>query len=230
MVIVPAGYARIGADASDHDATAHERPARLVHIKRDFAIGRTEITVGQYMAFATATARPLAACRPAADVSDPRLPIVCVSWRDAAAYAQWLSQRTSRKYRLPSEAEWEHAARGGADTRFISGHELSHQQPQLRSPSPAPARRSSPAVSSTANGLFGVHGNVAELTADCWQSTPADAARRRQRRQPRHMRGTLMRDAGIDEPASAARLSARRPVTIDARSATLGFRVVRELD
>ena len=91
LVIVPAGFFRIGAAAGDPDATANERPGQTVRISRPFAIGRHEVTVGQYAAFLKATGGQVPACSGARDIGDPRLPVTCVSWRDAKAYTTWLS-------------------------------------------------------------------------------------------------------------------------------------------
>ena len=228
MVIVQAGYFRMGADASDTDATENERPRRLVRINASFAIGRHEITVGQFQAFSKATGRALPACIPARNTSDPRLPIACVSAQDAHAYTRWLREKTGLAYRLPSESEWEYAARGGVQTRFVTGQTLPRDAAKVG----LWGARLNLVGSYAANGygLHDVHGNVAEITADCWTGSVArlpgdgtaagtrfDCSRR------------ALRDATAEEPAKAARLSARRPIPVDARLPGVGFRVVRDL-
>jgi formylglycine-generating enzyme required for sulfatase activity len=126
MVAVPAGSFAMGSERGDAD----ERPIHPVRVSRPFAIQRFETTVEEYATFVASTARPVAAgCAHYVDghtAPDPvrswrqpgfdqtvRHPVVCVSYDDAAAYAQWLSAATGRRFRLPSEAEWEYVAKYG---------------------------------------------------------------------------------------------------------------------
>ena len=107
MVLLSPGRIRLGCfgtDCSDPGA-----PGRLVVFGRAFAVSKYEVTDIDYAPFATATGRSA----PLVLAGDARRPVVNVSWHDAVAYAAWLSEQTSREYRLPSEAEWEYAARAG---------------------------------------------------------------------------------------------------------------------
>jgi formylglycine-generating enzyme required for sulfatase activity len=139
MLMVPAGRFLMGTAPEYQIAT--EVPAELspveIRIDRPFALGRFEVTRGEYAAFAKATGRDTTPVRcrtwveerkgfrdlditwdAALVPSQPtdRHPAVCIDWYDAAAYAKWLSERTGQRYRLPSEAEWEYAARAGTRT------------------------------------------------------------------------------------------------------------------
>ncbi len=142
MVVIPPGSFQMGSTPEETDResmpplyAANEKPRHQVTIQKAFAIGKVEITKAQYSAFAAATQRDdgffcriydskgvLFVTTPGKTWKDPGFPqtddhpVVCVSWDDAAAYANWLSSKTGKKYRLPSEAEWEYAARGGTAT------------------------------------------------------------------------------------------------------------------
>lgn len=130
LVVVPAGEFRMGAAGGEEGRP--EGPVHTVHIARAFALGRHEVTQAQFAAFVSATGHAMGGgCQvwagewrtpPDADWTDPGYgrmpfddePVTCVSWNDAEAYVQWLARRTGRHYRLPSEAEWEYAARAGS--------------------------------------------------------------------------------------------------------------------
>ncbi len=137
MVVVPAGTFVMGTPTAGpaSGADAAEREVVVVEIRHPFAIGRHEVTRGEYARFiADSGHEPQAGCRvwdpalgrfsedgrrgwqdlatPAAPTDD--LPVSCVSHGDAQAFAQWLSSKTGSRYRLPSEAEWEYAARAGS--------------------------------------------------------------------------------------------------------------------
>lgn len=140
MIVVPAGGFVMGSNRHDQ-----ERPAHRVRVRK-FAIGRHEVTRGEYAAFVDATGRadavgcrvlnaaagrgndPLASWRaPGSAQHDDGHPVVCVSWADAQAYAAWLSGQAGAPYRLPGEAEWEYAARSGTATRRYWGDRATGQ-------------------------------------------------------------------------------------------------------
>lgn len=135
LVVVPAGEFTLGTSIDDPEAdvTRGEAPPLAVTMTRAYAIGRTEVTVAQYRAFVAATQyASLGECRHVdaggwvsertRDWQNPGFPqgpddpVVCVSWDDAKAYVDWLTKTASKTYRLPSETEWEYAARGGTTT------------------------------------------------------------------------------------------------------------------
>lgn len=126
----------MGSPAEEEGRGPNEGPVHRVQIDKDFALGETEVTVGEFRAFARATGYRtdaeknvlgVSGCRNLSTMEwreeqrwdnpgfsqNERHPVVCVSWHDARAYATWLSHKTGKGYRLPSEAEWEYAARAG---------------------------------------------------------------------------------------------------------------------
>ena len=164
-----------------------------------FALGRYEVTRAEYAAFAAATGRDPDSCfgygvdrGPGTDWRSPGYPqtdghpVVCVSWDDARAYVRWLSRETGASYRLPSEAEWEYAARGGTTTRWYWGGDSTGQCGNANGADAAARRRlgdwtwtqpcddgrvfTAPVGTFGANGfgLFDVAGNAAEWVEDCW--------------------------------------------------------------
>ena len=175
MIELPGGTFRMGSPETEKGRTKDEAPRHRVTLK-PFAIGQTEVTFAQYDTFARATGRRMPRDQGAGRASRP---VVDVSWLDANAYAAWLGERTGDGYRLPTEAEWEYAARAGTETPFWSGACLGADQAIFDSsrsypgcpPKPrGPRRPPVPAGSLPANpwGLYEVAGNVAEWVQDCW--------------------------------------------------------------
>ena len=113
MVVVPPGEFRMG-DIQGSSST-DERPVHRVRIPRPFAIGRYEVTFDEYDVRARLKRRALPSDQ---GWGRGRRPAINVSWKDAVAYAEWLSKQTGKRYRLPTEAEWEYAARAGTETAY----------------------------------------------------------------------------------------------------------------
>ena len=112
-----------------------------------------------------------------------RRPVINVSWEDAVAYTAWLSEATGERYRLPSEAEWEYAARAGSVTKYSWGNEVGHNRANCyRCGSQWDREMTAPVGSFRPNvwGLHDMHGNVWEWVQDCWngnyQGAPTDGA------------------------------------------------------
>ena len=125
LIIIPAGAFLMGCDTG----AENERPVHRVFIE-EFAIGRFAVTNRLYRIFVEDTQRE----RPQ-NWNDPRFnhpeqPVTSVSWFDAIAYCEWLSEKTGKLYRLPTEAEWERAARGGLEGKLYTwGNEAPQHQP-----------------------------------------------------------------------------------------------------
>jgi formylglycine-generating enzyme required for sulfatase activity len=178
MQLIPPGTFLMGSPEQDRDAADDEKPQHRVSIPQVFALGRFPVTFEEYDRFAAATWRRKP---PDQGLGRGRRPVVNVSWQDAAAYCDWLSQQTGRRYRLPTEAEWEYAARAGTESRWSFGDEEAdldtHGWYRANSGSrthPVGGKRPNPW------GLYDMHGNVWEWVQDAWHSshegTPADGS------------------------------------------------------
>ncbi len=158
---------------------------------------------------------------------DPKLPVTCVSSLDTAAYAAWLKAKTGLGFRLPTEAEWEYAARSGSTGAYLSGPELNRADANV-----GPAARLIAVGSYPPNkfGLHDIHGNAAEIVSGCWTSSPSVLAGDGTRPiAPFGCSSHVLRDGHAGESAAMTRLSARRAIEPDARSPGIGFRVARDL-
>ena len=165
MVVVPAGSFMMGAPEDEVEGSPDERPVHRVDFAAPFAIGKYEVTVRQWRA-----------CEAAGRCDDvvvdgPKSPAILISWDDAQEFLAWLSERSGQEYRLPSEAEWEYAARAGTKTAFHFGQRLSVTEAAFGG-SAFFDNLPSDIGSFPANawGLHDVHGNAAEWTQDCWNA------------------------------------------------------------
>ena len=175
LVVVPAGRFRMGC-VSGRDCEDDEQPVHEVELA-SFALGVYEVTFEDYDRFVQATGH-----RRPGDRGWGRggRPVIDVSWEDAAAYVAWLSRETGESYRLPSESEWEYAARAGTTTRYSWGQDIGRNLANCRDcGSRWDGDQTAPAGSFAANGwgLHDMHGNVWEWVADCWHENYARAPR-----------------------------------------------------
>ena len=139
MVVVPAGSFRMGSPSGEAGRNDDEGPAHRVEISKPFAIGRFEVTRGEYARFVSETGdSPGTTCwtyeggeweeRTGRNWRSPGFaqadshPAVCVNWKDARSYVAWLSRKTGEAYRLLSESEWEYAARAGTTSSRYWGN------------------------------------------------------------------------------------------------------------
>ncbi len=206
MIVIPAGSIRIGASFAE--GGDDEWPIHDVVISRPLAVGKYEVTKFEFAMFVEAAKHSIGfSCRYLAEVDweegvswhypgfpqTNRDPVVCVNWEDAKAYVAWLSQKTGETYRLPSEAEWEYAARAGAADRYFFGNSVSKLcqygngvdasssfKWQNKKCKDGYGARTAPAGSFLPNkfGLYDTIGNVWEWLDDCWNDgyvgAPAD--------------------------------------------------------
>jgi formylglycine-generating enzyme required for sulfatase activity len=164
MVVIPAGRFLMGSPESEAGRERNEGPQRWVDVPR-FAIGKFEVTQGQWQAVMGDNPSLFKGC-------GPNCPVENVSWHDAQEFVRRLSQRTSQNYRLPSEAEWEYAARAGTTTEYFWGDRFTNffaGQRANNGNSTVAVGRYSP----NAFGLHDMHGNVWEWVQDVWHSNYA---------------------------------------------------------
>ncbi len=273
MVVIPTGSFRMGATADEDDHIEAGLPQHTVTIGKGFAMARTAVTVGEFREFVRASGYvPDSVKLGGASVYDERsgalrddasatwqddyagrkaddnLPVVNISWNDAKAYTDWLGQRTGKVYRLPSEAEFEYALRGGTTTRYWwgdgtptrpvenltgsgdrsrSGRRWSHAFRGYRDGYWGPA----PVMSFAANpfGLYDINGNVSEWVLDCWHDNyiraPDDGSAWLNPGCPTH----VVRGGSWGSSPEQVNSAYRQGANGDARSGRVGFRVVREL-
>ncbi len=272
-VIVLAGSFIMGSSAFEDGRKDNEGPQHRVTFRRGFAIGRTEVTVAQFRTFVDTTGYHTDAEKQGHTIvydnysgrlterkdlnwemnyegrkAEDNDPVVHVSWNDAHSYVRWLSLETGKPYRLPSEAEFEYAVRGGKTTRYWwgDGRPTRTVENLTGEGDVSKGRRQwetyfedyddkywgpAPVASFVPNpfGLYDIGGNVAEWIMDCWHET--------------YLRGPVNGSAWVnpgcklrvvrgaywasspDQARSAFRLSARP----DRRDARIGFRIARDL-
>ena len=167
MVVIPAGEYRRGC-RSDCNPLPHTKPVQKVRVE-SFELGKYEVTFAEYDRFTAATGRERADDE---EWGRGRRPVILVSWEDAVAYTRWLSEQTGERYRLPSEAEWEYAARSGTKKKKYSwGNEIGSNRANCDGcGSQWDDRQTAPVGSFPPNrwGLHDMHGNVREWVRDCW--------------------------------------------------------------
>ncbi|GLQ46397.1 hypothetical protein GCM10007862_14480 [Dyella lipolytica] len=273
MLVIPTGNFMMGAPDGEPGRSDAQLPQHQVSLDKGFALSQADITVGQFREFVRASGyKPDSVTIGGASVYDERtgvmrddssvtweddyagrsaadnLPVVNISWNDAHAYVQWLSQRTGKKYRLPSESEFEYALRGGTTTRYWWGKSTPSSKVENltgsldRSPSgrrwshafqgygdgywgPAPVMTFAP----NPFGLYDIDGNVSEWMSDCWHDNyiraPVDgSAWVNPGCSTRVVRGGSW-GSSPEQVNSAYRQGADASV----RSGRVGFRILREL-
>ncbi len=178
MIPIPAGCFVMGSPPDEPERDADEGPQREVCVQ-PFEIGQREVTFADW----DACVLDQGCTKNPSDEGWGRgdRPVINVSWEDMKEYLRWLNRLTGKGYRLPSEAEWEYAARAGTTTPFSTGACITTDQANYDGtfeyagcgqPSDVNLGRTAPAGSYPPNpwGLLDMHGNVSELTDDCWNA------------------------------------------------------------
>ena len=279
MVVLPAGTFMMGSTPEETtlaevraDAAEREQPKHAVTLARAFAIGRYEVTLAEYRAFVTATNRPDpdrcitwteandtwgevdgASWQNAGFYQGEDHPVGCLDLKDVRDYSAWLSDVTGERYRVPSEAEWEYAARGGTATNQTWGDTMEHMcrfanASDLTRADVHKGVRDTPtrffecrdgfvytapvgSFPPNAYGFYDMVGNIWEWVEDCfivgYEGAPTDGSVRYDENNCDRL---IVRGGGWYARNWFMRPAGRSREHPDYRSTTLGLRVVREID
>ena len=275
MVVIPAGEFTMGSPAAEAGRGVDEGPQRQVTMAL-YALGRSEVTVAEFRRFADETGFKTEAERDARAqgcsgfiYADPAVtnpggpavtswrspgltqaeshPVLCVSWNDARAYAQWLSKKTGKRYRLPSEAEWEYAARAGSVSARYWGEDpvqacrFANVADQSRFQTWGFGQKhectdghyfTAPAGGYAPNrfGLYDMLGNAWEWTEDCWNASYAGAPVDGSAWLAGDCAQRVCRGGSWSTVPRFARSASRYKNTADHRDNLTGFRLARTVE
>jgi formylglycine-generating enzyme required for sulfatase activity len=225
LVIVPSGEFDMGSSAKPT-----EQPAHHVSIPKDFAIGRRDVTFAEWdrcVAQSGCKSSP-------ADQGWGRgdRPVTNVSWDDAKEFLSWLSKTTGKSYRLPTEAEWEYAARGGSTSPYWWGKDVGAGHAHCAECGGSNDGKTEPVGSFHPNafGLYDTAGNAAEWVEDCWNPSYRGAPNDGSAWTNGDCSLRVLRGGSFADGAIAVRSSARFRYDEDVRYYANGFRVARDLD
>jgi len=219
MVAIPAGNFLMGSDSAED-----EKPIHHVRVEA-FSMAKHEVTLEQYRAFALATGR----LAPQYTAENSNSPAAYVSWSDALAYAEWLSDKTNKPFRLPTESEWEYAARAGTTTPFFTGEKLKAAN-CVGCDSKWGGKSAAPVGSFIPNefGLYDMHGNVWEWVQDCWTDNYSGRTKSADAVGPETCERRVLRGGSWYNDADYARSSYRGNEVATFRDTGVGFRVVHD--
>jgi len=243
MVRIPAGRFQMGDIQGGGDSD--EKPVHWVSVGK-FAMGKFEVKVGEYLRFVRKTGSHAPEWMEAGNkyniktgmdnyykkfgsaLTNENHPIVGISWHDAVAYAEWLSSQTGQTYRLPSEAEWEYAARAGTETKYWWGNEIGSNKANCDSCGDH-FKYTSPVGSFAANpfGLYDTVGNVWEWTCSEFESKYSGKEKKCKSKNRANNSRLSLRGGSWDSDAVNVRSAYRDGWWPTDRNNYLGFRVVR---
>lgn len=224
LTLLPAGTFEMGSN----EMFEFEKPVRSVAIGRPFYIGTREVTFAEWDA---CVAEGGCSHRPSdRNLGRGRRPVTDIHWNDAGAYVVWLSLKTGRKYRLPTEAEWEYAARAGTTTSYPWGNTIDKEKANCVGCNAQPRRQAIEVGQFPPNGfgLYDMAGNAAEWVADCWSESYRSSPRDGSAYSPPGCRERVLRGGSFNNDPRYLRSAARFKYESDVRFYTNGFRVVRE--
>ncbi|OGT34061.1 MAG: hypothetical protein A2W28_04525 [Gammaproteobacteria bacterium RBG_16_51_14] len=227
LVVIPDGLFEMGSPGSSR--YAEERPRHTVKVRK-FAVSQYEVTFAEYNAFATASGRRI----PDNLFLELEIhPVIFVTWDDAYYYTKWLSEQTGKKYRLPSEAEWEYMASGGKKSSFWWGYDEEPKRAHCFGCGDGLDPRKPAKIGSFEPNQFGVYdtaGNVAEWVDDCWHENYDGAPGSGEVWEGGDCAYRLVRGGAYSSPPQSLRSAKRDKFKSDSIYDHIGIRVVREID
>ena len=224
MALIPEGWFLMGSEAGQEN----ERPVHRVWIDA-FELALCQVSNADYARFLAATAHPEPLHWRDPNFSNPEQPVVAPSWFDAAAYCDWLTHATGRLYRLPTEAEWERAARGGLEQKLYPWGDaplesLANYAARWKL-APEPVGR----AERNAYGLFDIGANVHEWCSDWFGADYYRASPERNPQGPSEGARRASRGGSWRHATKVSRCAARSSIPPEFQYADYGFRVARDL-
>ena len=250
--LIPVQPGQFLMGSAESDGRDSELPAHTVRVAYSFLIGKYAVTVREFRAFVQATGYNPTGCnrwtgtmsilfagkttlephwswQAPGYAQEDSSPVACVSFVDASRYAEWLTKTTGRSYRLPSEAEWEFAARAGTTTSRPWGDEIQSNRANCHDCGSAWDNKSAAPVGSFPPNALGLHdmlGNVWQWTGDCWHADYHDAPAGGGARESGDCALRTVRGGSWYDFARFVRTAIRDYAGINTRLNTHGFRVV----
>ena len=233
LVVVPAGIFIMGLNARSKKG----KPPHRVNIAKPFAMGRFEVTWAEWQACVDDQG-----CLSGGDDDHgwgkEGRPVINVTYFDVKRYLSWLAKKTGQTYRLPSEAEWEYADRGGTTTPWWWGKKVGRNHANCKdcqskwSDGGSAPHGSAPVGSFKPNpfGLYDTTANLFEWVEDCWNKNHKDAPRDGSARTEGMCTFRVIRGGSFYYYSKVGRSSYRAKNPPGVKSYWLGFRVLRELD
>lgn len=237
MVYVPEGNFIMGTPPTEKHSTNSERPQHRVSIK-PFLMGKYQVTQAQWRQISQLPKVKTDLNPNSSHFKGDRRPVETISWIDAVEFCQRLSRKTGDIYRLPSEAEWEYAARANTTTPFYFGPTISSDVANYRGrfiytnqPRGISRDRTTEVGSFPPNafGLYDMHGNVLEWCQDTWHNNYSGAPTDGSAWISQNRTSRLMRGGAWSSDAISCRSGFRGSHPASGRYRTLGFRIVREI-
>lgn len=219
LVVQPPGKITLGS--LDKESYG---PPKVAQIDRPFAISLWEISVGEFRAFCIASGRECPSLSPERN----EYPVSGITWQQARDYTDWLSAELGARYRLPTEAEWEYAARAGTTTRYPFGDSIDSNQAVFESGGNTEPKPRDWRIVANPFGLKHVVGNLAEWALNDWSDQVTEATTST-KTVPSGSAMGVVRGGSFKEGTGEITSASRQPADRAQASDTIGFRVLREL-